>query len=85
MMCRGKISAAVRYISEKEKGRVLLPSDIDEKSGDEVSEVLRSKHPEGRDVGSDKMPIFDDCQDILDIEVSEAHVEQVGKKMNGSA
>ena len=50
MMCRGKISAAVRYISEKEKGRVLLPSDIDEKSGDEASEVLRSKHSEGRDV-----------------------------------
>ena len=50
MMCRGKISAAVRYISEKEKGRVLLPSDIDEKSGDGASEVLRSKHTEGRDV-----------------------------------
>ena len=32
MLCRGKISAAVRYISEREKGRVLLPSDIDENS-----------------------------------------------------
>ena len=59
---------------------MLLPGDIDEKSGDEVSEMLRSKHPEGRDVESDKMPIFDDCQDMLNIEVSEKHVEQVGKK-----
>ena len=47
--------------------------------------MLRSKHPEGRDVESDKIPIFDDCQDMLDIEVSEAHVEQVGKKISGSA
>ena len=50
MICRGKISAAVHYISEREKGRGLLPSDIDEKSGGEASEVLRSKHSEGRDV-----------------------------------
>ena len=63
MLCRRKISAAVRYISMREKGRVLLPGDIDEKSGDEVSEMLRLKHPEGRDVESEKMPIFDDCQE----------------------
>ena len=37
MLCRGEISAAVRYISEREKGRVLLPGDIDKKSGDDVS------------------------------------------------
>ena len=29
MLYRGEISAAVRYISEREKGRVLLPGDID--------------------------------------------------------
>ena len=32
MLCRGEISVAVRYISEREKGRVLLPSDIDKNS-----------------------------------------------------
>ena len=81
MFCRGEISAAICYISKRGKGRVLLPGECDEKSSDEVWEVLRPKHPEGRNMKSDKIPMFDNCQDILDIEVSEAHVEQVGAVM----
>ena len=34
---------------------------------------------------SNTMPIFDNCEDMLDIKVSEAHVEQVIKELSGSA
>ena len=80
MLYRGEISAALRYINEREKGRVLVPGECEEKSGDEVSEMLRSQYPEGRNVESDKMPIFDGCKDMLDIEVSETCEEHVGKR-----
>ena len=71
----GKISATIRYISEREKGEALLPEYCGEETGDEVSEVLKSKYTDGRDVKSDKIPVFYYYQDILDIEVSELHIE----------
>ena len=45
MLYRG----AVRYLTERAKGRVLMPDEINEKSGDTVvAEVITSKHPEAR-------------------------------------
>jgi hypothetical protein len=41
------VRGAVRYLTEWEKGGVLMPTDMDAKSGDTVAEVLLSKHPEG--------------------------------------
>ena len=53
----------------------MLPEYCGEETGDEVSEVLKSKYTDGRDVKSDKIPVFDYYQDMLDIEVSEVHIE----------
>jgi hypothetical protein len=41
------VRGAVRYLPERERGGVLMHTDIDAKSGDTVAEVLLSKHPEG--------------------------------------
>lgn len=38
--------AAVNFILNKEKGGVLLPEDIDAKTGMTVKVALESKHPE---------------------------------------
>ena len=40
LICRGKMRAAIRYASEREKGGILMPGDVNEMTGDLVSETL---------------------------------------------
>jgi hypothetical protein len=47
-MLRGDVRGAVRYLTGREKGGILQPTNIDEKTGDSVKTVLRSKHPNAR-------------------------------------
>ena len=45
-MSRGKISNAIRVLSDEHKGAVLAPTDLID--GRPVLEILRNKHPEGQ-------------------------------------
>ena len=47
-MLQGKLRTAVRWITERETGRVLQPGDRCTKTGDRVTEAFQSKHPEDR-------------------------------------
>ena len=85
LICRGKLRAAIRYASEREKGGILMPGDVDEKSGDLVSGVLASEHPIGRDVEISSLPIFEFCPELINIEVTEDSVEKVARRLSGSA
>ena len=82
---RGKLISVIRYASEREKGEILMPGDVDEKAGDLVSEVLESKHPIGRDVEISSLLIFESCPELINIEVTEDNVEKVAKRLSGSA
>jgi hypothetical protein len=44
-MLRGDVRGTVRYLTDREKGGILLPDDVNKKSGDTVMEALESKHP----------------------------------------
>ena len=46
LVLRGKLRTAVRWITEWEKGGVLLPEDNCTKTVELVMEVLRTKHPD---------------------------------------
>ena len=48
LVLRGKLRTVVRWITERETGRVLQPGDRCMDTGDHVMEVLRTKHPEAR-------------------------------------
>ena len=50
LICRDKIRAAIRYTSEREKDGILIPVDVDVKTGDLVSEILELKHPIVREI-----------------------------------
>ena len=41
----GRLRQAVRRLTQRDGGGVMLPSDIDAKSGQSVEQVLRDKHP----------------------------------------
>ena len=48
LVLHGKLRAAVRWITKRDTGGVLQTGDWCTKTGDQVMEVLRSKHPEAR-------------------------------------
>ena len=50
LLLRSKLQTAVRRITEREKGGVLLPEEQCTKTGDRVLEVLHPKHPDARPV-----------------------------------
>ena len=85
LLCRGNVRAAIRYISEREKGGIFLPGNTDDKTGEEITVVLESKHPEGRDVEPSKMPIFDSCLETMNSVVTGKNVEKVANELPGSA
>ena len=67
LVYRGKIWSAMRCACERDKGGFLMPGDIDSKTGDLVSETLKTKHPDGRNVNVESIPIFNRCPDLIDV------------------
>ena len=57
LVLRGELRTAVRWITEWEKGGVLLPEDNCTKTGERVVEVLRTKNPDTR-------PLLATCLDV---------------------
>jgi hypothetical protein len=84
-MLRGDTRGAVRYITEREKGGVLQPGDIDEKSGLSVAKVLASKHPEARTPVASSLHQYENTPDFVDVDVTEDTVEKVARRLSGSA
>jgi hypothetical protein len=66
MMC-GDVRGAVRYLTVRSKGGVLLPTDMDEKTGNSVIEVLESKHPDARIPDFSKLKKYSTTPDFADI------------------
>ena len=48
LVLRGKLQTAVQWITEREMSGVLQSRDRCKKTGDQVMEVIRTKHPETR-------------------------------------
>jgi hypothetical protein len=46
---------AVHWLTEREKGGVLQPSDRDAKTGENIFDVLQSKYPDARVPDASKM------------------------------
>ena len=85
LVLQGKLRSAVRYITDREKGGLLAPDDIDEKSGLPVEEVLRSKHPEPRVPLAADFEAYDEVPDFVDVDITDDVVESVARKLSGSA
>ena len=85
LICRGKIRAVIKYAYEREKGGALMPGNTDDKSGDLVFDTLKAKHLDARAVSVENLSIFESCQDLIEVEVTDENVEQAAKKLSRSA
>ena len=84
-MLRGDVRGAVKFLTETEKGGILMPDDTDEKTGLSVEEVLRSKHPNARSVDVSLLPQFDSTPAFVDIDITPTVVERVAHDLHGAA
>ena len=81
LVLQGKLRAAVRYITEREMGGVLLPDYRDEKTGDTVLDVLQSKHPDARVPDTSVMEEYATLPDLVEIDITEEVVEKVARRL----
>jgi hypothetical protein len=82
---RGNLRGAVRYITDREKGGILYPDDIDEKTGLPVSDSLRDKHPANRAVNPSDLPTYQSTPCLVPNVITEDTVLEVANKLLGSA
>ena len=85
LVVRHKLRAAIRYISDRDKGRVYYPNNMDEKSGDLVIAVLKGKHPRQRDTPVADVFRYKELCTLLDVTLGEDTVGLVAKNLSGSA
>ena len=85
LVCSVKIRSYIRHAYERCKGDMLLPDDVDEKTGELFSNVLLSNQPNGRYLEMKSIPYCDSCPDLINTNSSKENVETVAKFMSGSS
>jgi hypothetical protein len=83
LMLQGKLRA-VRCLTKREKGGVLLPDDTDDKTGDTAREVLESKYPELRAPDISMLEEHDTAPDFVELDLTVETVEKVARWLGGS-
>jgi len=88
----GRLCSAVRTLTHRSGGGVMMPDDLCTKTGRPVAEVMQDKHPAGRDPGqeigrSDTAfePYEEGPPDSVPVEVTAEIVESVASKLSGGA
>jgi hypothetical protein len=84
-MLKGDLRGAVKYLSQAEKGGVLLPYDLDVKSGLTIKAVLQSKHPYTTTPHKSTIHQYELMPDFINKEITQETVEQVAHNLSGYA
>ena len=76
--------------SHLNNGGILLPDDIDEKAGCPVIDTLCNKHPDLQqpnlnDSSSKSFKKYEECPDILSLDVTGDGVAEMAPKLKGAA
>ena len=86
LMLRGEIRSAVRFITDREKGGVLLPNNIaNDETMETVEDILRSKHPTNRIPDVEKLPTYHNTPELIEQVYTPEHIESVARRLSGSS
>ena len=76
----------VRYITEQDMGGVLQPGERCTKTGDQVVEVLREKHPEARAPTLSSIYSYpNQPPELVPVEITDNTVTAVARRLSGGA
>ena len=79
------LAKAVRFLTDRDGGRVLSPTDVvDPVDNKTVEDVLRDKHPPLRDIKSSSLKDYPSVPEIPEVVITDSDVEKVAKKLSGS-
>ena len=85
-MLRGKLRTAVRWITERETAGVIQPGDRCTKTGDQVMEVLRTKHPEAWTPTAASLDHYKGCPpELTPVDITEDMVMAISGRLSGGA
>eukprot|EP00957_Ditylum_brightwellii_P093755 7138249-Ditylum_brightwellii.AAC.2 len=76
MLFQGKLRQAVRWLTGQEKGGLIFPDDRCTKSGELMSEVLQTKHPETVEPQVEAFKMFPNVPAFMDVNVTASVVEK---------
>ena len=77
---------AVRWITEREKGGVLLPEETCTKTGERVMEVLRTKHPDARPPSAESLDAYpDNLPEMVPVNITDDVVTAAAGRLSGGA
>jgi hypothetical protein len=85
LVLQDKLRSAVRWLTEREKGGVLLPGNVDEKSRERVIDILQSKHLDAQIPEAAELEDYDNLPDFVDLDITKEVVEKVARRLSGSA
>ena len=86
LVLRGKLRTAVRWITERETSGVLQPGDQCTKTGDQVMEVLRSKHLEAQTPGAANLDSYPGHPpELTPVDITEDTVTAVAGRLSRGA
>jgi hypothetical protein len=75
----------VRYLTEREKGGILYPDEIDEKSGNTVQSILESKPPDARILGVDALTGCPFLPNFEDLDITKDTIKVTARRLSGGA
>ena len=85
MLC-GNLWTAVRWITERDTGRVLQPKERYTKTGEQVMEVLRAKHPDSQTPTAESLDSYPDRPpDLSPLDITNDMVTAVAGQLLGGA
>jgi hypothetical protein len=71
----GNIWGAIRCCTEQEKGGIIYPDNIDEKTGTTVQSALESKHPDARTLGANVLTNYPFLSNFVDLNITEDSIK----------
>ena len=85
-MFRGKLLAAVRWITERELGGVLQPGYWCTKTGERVMELLHTKHPESQTPTAASLESYPNrLPELSPVDITDDTVTAVAGRLLGGA
>jgi citrate synthase len=70
LVLQGKLWSAVMWLTDGEKGGVLLQDDLDEKTGEHIIDVLKSKHPDAQVPDASEWEEYKVLPNFMDLDMS---------------
>ena len=81
----GNIRGAMRWITDRDPGGAVSPYEVDDKTGSQVIETLRKKHPDPIIPQIKQLPKFPKMPPLGIITITETTVAKACNKVRGGA